>query len=228
MMRDSHRFIPSLQINIYPLGERALVLDPSPEATLSWAVQSKLCWIAEQLRQFPIVEEAIPGMNNLTIVVRETRQLKAMQARLAELWQSAPAETRESRTIEIPVSYGGDAGPDLLSVAQFHHLSPEEVVKLHSQACYQVFFIGFQPGFAYLEGLPKHLHTPRLATPRLTIPAGSVGIGGEQTGIYPLTSPSGWQIIGQTQLALFDPTSDTLCLLKPGDRVRFIPVEIAL
>ncbi|WP_258406346.1 5-oxoprolinase subunit PxpB [Shewanella halotolerans] len=227
-MRDSHRFIPSLQINIYPLGERALVLDPTPEATLSWAVQSKLCWIAEQLRQLPIVEEATPGMNNLTIVVRETRQLKAMQARLAELWQSAPTETLERRTIEIPVSYGGEAGPDLISVAQFHHLSPKEVIKRHSQASYQVFFIGFQPGFAYLEGLPKCLHTPRLATPRLTIPAGSVGIGGEQTGIYPLASPGGWQIIGQTQLALFDPTSDDSCLLKPGDRVRFTPVEIAL
>ncbi|WP_144202279.1 5-oxoprolinase subunit PxpB [Shewanella sp. KCT] len=228
MMRDSHRFIPSLQINIYPLGERALVLDPTPDAALSWAVQSKLCWIAEQLRQLPIVEEAIPGMNNLTIVVRETRQLKALQAKLDSLWHSAPTEEIDSRTIEIPVSYGGDGGPDLLSVAQFHHLSPEEVVKLHSQASYQVFFIGFQPGFAYLEGLSKRLHTPRLATPRLTIPAGSVGIGGEQTGIYPLASPGGWQIIGQTQQTLFNPTSDTPCLLKPGDKVRFTPVEIAL
>lgn len=217
-----------MQINIYPLGERALVLDPTPDAALSWAEQSKLCWVAEQLRQLPIVEEAIPGMNNLTIVVRETRQLKALQAKLDSLWHSAPTEEIDSRTIEIPVSYGGDRGPDLLSVAQFHNLSPEEVVKLHSQASYQVFFIGFQPGFAYLEGLSKRLHTPRLATPRLTIPAGSVGIGGEQTGIYPLASPGGWQIIGQTQLALFDPTSDTPCLLQPGDWVRFTPVEIAL
>ncbi|MCG9755281.1 5-oxoprolinase subunit PxpB [Shewanella insulae] len=228
MMRVSHRLIPSLQTTIYPLGERAQVLELTPEAPLSWAAQSKLCWIAEQLRHLPIVEEAIPGMNNLTIVVRETRQLKAMQARLGELWQSAPTETCESRTIEIPVSYGGEAGPDLHAVAKYHNLSPEEVIKRHCEASYQVFFIGFQPGFAYLDGLPERLHTPRLATPRLTIPAGSVGIGGEQTGIYPLASPGGWQIIGRTQLALFDASRNPPCLLKPGDRVRFIAVEYSL
>ncbi|MCG9748533.1 5-oxoprolinase subunit PxpB [Shewanella sp. Isolate8] len=228
MISVSHRLMPALQTSIYPLGERALVLDPAPKATLSWALQSKLCWIAEQLRHLPSVEEAIPGMNNLTIVVRESRHLKALQAKLDALWHSAPTEELDSRTIEIPVSYGGEAGPDLHTVAKYHSLSPEELIKLHSQACYRVFFVGFQPGFAYLDGLPETLHTPRLATPRLEVPAGSVGIGGEQTGIYPLASPGGWQIIGQTKEVLFDPKREHPNLLKPGDRVRFTPVEICL
>lgn len=218
----------ALQTQIYPLGERALVLDPSPLEPLSWELQAKLCWLATELRLDNRLLEVIPGMNNLTLVVKEPGQLKSVKAKLDELWQRAPDTAFEPQTVTLQVSYGGEFGPDLIKVAQYHDITPEEVVHLHTLASYKVFFIGFQPGFAYLEGLPHALHTPRLATPRLKIPAGSVGIGGEQTGVYPLASPGGWQLIGQTQTPLFDPLSDIPCLLAPGDIVRFQAKEICL
>ena len=105
-------------------------------------------------------------------------------------------------------------------------LAPRELVRLHSEAAYRVFFLGFLPGFAYLDGLPPALHTPRRATPRTAVPAGSVGIGGAQTGIYPSASPGGWQLIGHTRLKLFDPTAAQPTLLQPGDRVRFVCEEL--
>lgn len=119
--------------------------------------------------------------------------------------------------------YGGAAGPDLDDVAQHCGLRPREVVELHASVDYVVWFLGFQPGFPYLGGLPERLASPRRAEPRLVVPAGSVGIGGSQTGIYPLPTPGGWQLIGHTPLPLFDPTRKTPVLLAPGDIVRFVP-----
>jgi len=127
----------------------------------------------------------------------------------------------DGQTVEIPVEYGGEAGPDLAAVATHTGLSVDEVVARHAAGEYVVFFIGFQPGFAYLGGLDASLHTPRRVAPRLEVPAGSVGIGGAQTGIYPTTSPGGWQLIGRTSHALFDPARQQPTLLLPGDRVRF-------
>jgi KipI family sensor histidine kinase inhibitor len=121
-----------------------------------------------------------------------------------------------------PVTYGGKHGPDLGDVAKHGGLSVDEVVRRHTQAEYVVYFIGFQPGFAYLGGLDASLHTPRRAAPRVAVPAGSVGIGGAQTGIYPLATPGGWQLIGHTALPLFDPQAEPPTLLAPGDRVRFV------
>ena len=118
--------------------------------------------------------------------------------------------------------YGGEDGPDLADVAAHCGLSADEVVQRHTQAEYVVYFIGFQPGFAYLGGLDDALHTPRRAEPRVAVPAGSVGIGGAQTGIYPLATPGGWQLIGRTALRLFDPQAEPPTLLAPGDRVRFV------
>jgi KipI family sensor histidine kinase inhibitor len=131
-----------------------------------------------------------------------------------------------ARLVEIPVRYGGEAGPDLPDVAERTGLTPAEVIRLHAAPTYLVYMLGFLPGFPYLGGLDPRLATPRLATPRLRIPAGSVGIGGEQTGIYPVESPGGWAIIGRTHLTLFDPTRAEPCLLAPGDRVRFVPVSL--
>ena len=122
---------------------------------------------------------------------------------------------------EIPVRYDG---PDLASLAALHGLAPERVVELHTAPEYRVAFLGFVPGFAYLEGLPPALHTPRLAAPRKEVPAGSVGIAGAQTGIYPIATPGGWQLIGRTDAALFDPARTPMSLLQPGDRVRFRPI----
>jgi inhibitor of KinA len=126
-----------------------------------------------------------------------------------------------TRLVEIPVSYGGEHGPDLVEVAQHCGLEVAEVMTLHAKADYLVHAIGFAPGFSYLGGLPAKLHTPRRPTPRPSVAPGSVGIGGAQTGIYPLTTPGGWQIIGRTPLTLFRATDADPALLRVGDRVKF-------
>ena len=143
--------------------------------------------------------------------------------RLQRWWEESEALEPESRFIEIPVVYGGAGGPDLAVVAAHCGLSEKQVVELHSSVEYVVWFLGFQPGFPYLGSLPEQLHTPRRAEPRLLVPAGSVGIGGPQTGVYPLATPGGWQLIGHTSLSLFDPARDEPILLRPGDSVRFVP-----
>jgi len=124
------------------------------------------------------------------------------------------------RLVQVPVCYDPEFAFDLDHVAQHAHISPQEVVRLHSAAEYRVGCIGFTPGFPFLAGLPKQLATPRQAIPRKEIPAGSVGIGGAQTGIYPLRSPGGWNIIGRTPARLFDPAKNPPALLRAGDRVR--------
>jgi inhibitor of KinA len=138
-----------------------------------------------------------------------------------------PAPRAAPRLVEIPVCYGGELGPDLGTVAERAGLGGAEAAALHAGADYLVYAIGFTPGFPYLGGLPAGLHTPRRATPRPRVAAGSVGIGGAQTGVYPLASPGGWQIIGRTPLALFRPAENPASLLGPGDRVRFRAISQA-
>jgi KipI family sensor histidine kinase inhibitor len=128
-----------------------------------------------------------------------------------------------SRTVEIPVCYGGEYGPDLPDVARHTGFSSERVVELHAAAEYLVYFVGFSTCFPYLGGLPPELATPRLSAPRKHVPVGSVAIGGGQAGIYPLASPGGWRLIGRTPLRLFDPQGSPPPLLRMGDRVRFVP-----
>ena len=130
----------------------------------------------------------------------------------------------ESRRVEIPVRYGGEDGPDLEDVARHTGLTAERVVELFAAAEYEVYFVGFATCFPYLGGLPPELATPRLAAPRKTVPAGSVAIGGAQAGVYPLSSPAGWRLIGRTPLRLFDPQGAPPALLRMGDRVRFVPL----
>lgn len=132
-----------------------------------------------------------------------------------------------SRLVEIPVCYGGAFGPDLDNVASAHGLTADDVVHLHAKPEYLVYMVGFLPGFPYLGGLDPRLATPRRAKPRTHVPAGSVGIGGEQTGVYPLESPGGWHLIGRTPLRLFTASADPPTLLAMGDRVRFRPVTQA-
>lgn len=127
--------------------------------------------------------------------------------------------------VEIPVCYGGAFGPDLEDVARHNGLTPEEVVRIHSGTEYFAYMLGFLPGFPYLGGMSKRIAAPRKQTPRLKVPAGSVGIAGSQTGIYSLESPGGWQLIGRTPLALFRPDADPPVLVKPGARVRFQPIS---
>jgi inhibitor of KinA len=131
----------------------------------------------------------------------------------------------ETRLVEIPVCYDGALAPDLAHVAQHAGLTAATVVALHSAPTYTVQMIGFTPGFPYLAGLDPRLATPRRAEPRMRVTAGSVGIGGEQTGIYPLATPGGWNIIGSTPLSLFDTAREPATLLRIGDRVRFTPID---
>jgi inhibitor of KinA len=131
----------------------------------------------------------------------------------------------EPREVEIPVCYGGEYGPDLDEVAALHGITPEQIIKLHTSTTYLVYFLGFVPGFAYLGELPKELVTPRLPTPRKKVPVGSVGIAGNQTGVYPFETPGGWRLLGRTPLAMFRTDREGLSLLSIGDRVRFAPIS---
>jgi inhibitor of KinA len=131
----------------------------------------------------------------------------------------------EPRLVEIPVCYGGEFGPDLTDVAAIHALTPEKVVELHSSTTYRVYFLGFVPGFGYLGELPAALVTPRLPTPRRRVPAGSVAIAGHQTGVYPVSTPGGWRLLGRTPIAMFRPDRKGLSLLSIGDHVRFMPIS---
>jgi KipI family sensor histidine kinase inhibitor len=138
--------------------------------------------------------------------------------------EDATAST--ARLIEVPVHYGGEFGPDLEDVASLHGLTPRAAAELHASIEYTAAFLGFAPGFAYLSGLPEGLATPRLESPRQRVPAGSVGIAGSQTAVYPIASPGGWRLIGRTELEVFRADRDPVSLIRIGDRVRFVPVEI--
>lgn len=206
----------------YLLGERAAVLELEPP--LSLESQKRIWSLATRLREYPNVSEVIPGMNNITLLlsVPETEPVEVLD-KLQQWWEESESVQPEVRHIDIPVVYGGAEGPDLEEVALFHGLTERQVVELHSSAEYVVYFLGFQPGFGYLGGLPGALHTARRGVPRVKVPQGAVGIGGSHTGVYPLASPGGWQIIGNTPLALFDPHASPSTLLRPGDSVRFVP-----
>ncbi len=129
------------------------------------------------------------------------------------------------RVFEIPVCYGGEFGPDLQTIADHAGMTPEEVIAIHTSCDYLIYMLGFLPGFCYLGGLDERIHTPRLAEPRIKIPAGSVGIGGSATGIYPLDSPGGWQLMGNTPVKTFDADREVPILLQAGDYIRFVPIS---
>ncbi|MEY8711211.1 5-oxoprolinase subunit PxpB [Mangrovibacter phragmitis] len=206
----------------YLLGENCVVLSLEPPVSLE--SQQRIWGLMQRLQGMPEVLEAIAGMNNITVILRvaNSNALDAIE-RLQRWWEESEAWTPQSRRVDFPVVYGGQQGPDLGEVARHCGMTPAQVVERHSSVEYVVYFMGFQPGFAYLGELPHELATPRRAEPRLNVPAGTVGIGGQHTGIYPLETPGGWNLIGRTSLVLFDPHSEPPALLRPGDRVRFVP-----
>ena len=218
--------MPDAVPRFYFLGETAVALALPAPACLR---QQRRIWqLAAQLRHYPTVCDVVPGMNNLTLSLDPAHgDPEQGMAWLRDGWQALAADVSapSGRWVEIPVWYGGDAGPDLAEVARHTGLSCAEVIACHSAADYRVYFLGFQPGFAYLGGLPDCLATPRRTQPRILAPAGSVGIGGRQTGIYPAHSPGGWELIGRTAPRLFDPQGEPPSLLLPGDRIRFVPQE---
>ena len=137
------------------------------------------------------------------------------------------AGAKRKKVYEIPVCYGGAYGPDIQNIADHAGLSVEEVIDIHTSRDYLIYMLGFLPGFTYLGGLDERIHTPRLANPRIKIAAGSVGIGGSQTGIYPMDSPGGWQMMGLTPVKTYDPEREVPILVEAGDYIRFVPVDRA-
>ncbi len=173
------------------------------------------------------VLEIIPTYRSLLIIydpaitnpTKLEKEILALEERISQIKIPPPD------TVEIPVCYGGEFGPDIQFVAEHNSITADDVVRIHSGAEYQIYMIGFTPGFPFLGGLPKVLHTPRLETPRSFVPEGSVGIANNQTGIYPLASPGGWQLIGQTPLKLFAPERSNPFIYKVGDRIKFKPIS---
>lgn len=216
--------ISAFELSVYPISENALVCSLPPPAAPD--KQSRLWILADVSAQWPEVVETVTGMNNLTVFARDAADLDALSEKLFECWPQIKAGVRQGKHVEIPVVYGGAYGADLAEVAAFHKVTADEVVRLHSEPVYTVFMMGFQPGFPYLGGLPEHLHTPRRAVPRKEVAAGSVGIGGSQTGVYPFASPGGWQLIGHTDITLFQTASYPPTLLQAGDTVRFVAERV--
>jgi KipI family sensor histidine kinase inhibitor len=172
---------------------------------------------------FAEVEDMIPADGSLLLVLRRGAAVsESLRAALAAPLAGLQV-TSGTRQHEIAVEYGGAAGPDLPALAEQAGLDVAAYINSHAAAEYTVAFLGFQPGFPYLRGLPRALHAPRRASPRVRVEAGSVAIGGPYTGIYPASGPGGWQVIGRTTAIVFDPQRDAPALLMPGDRVRFVP-----
>ena len=180
--------------------------------------------LTEQKR-VPVIE-CLPTYRSLAIYFDPT--LVSAEEIIKEAKAAPKADSaagRASRMIEIPVCYGGEYGPDLGNVAAHAGISEEEVIKRHCAKSCHCYMIGFLPGFAYLGGMDESIATPRLAQPRTVIEGGSVGIAGKQTGIYPINSPGGWQLIGRTPLALFTPQAERPTLIDAGYEVKFVPVD---
>ena len=207
----------------FPAGDSALLVELGDQIDLS--TNRRLHALANWLRELPGLGEAVPGYAALLV---HYDPLHLTYTEVFDLVQrglslAAPLASATPRRVEIPVRYGGEEGPDLEFVADHCGLSTDEVIRRHSQVEYVVYFLGFTPGFPYLGGLDGSIATPRLESPRPRIPAGSVGIAANQTGVYPLESPGGWRIIGRTDIPLFNPLHQPPALLAPGDVVRFVP-----
>jgi inhibitor of KinA len=228
---------PKNNVYIRPLGDSALVIQLGDG--MSPAIHEKVKNLSNLLEKKPFTGfmESVPSYNSLTIYYNPVAVYlsnpdkeatspykKVSTFILALLDQLGTSEKPEQRLITIPVLYGGEFGPDLEYVATYHGLSVEKVIEIHSSADYLVYMIGFAPGFPFMGGMDERIATPRKDSPRLAIVPGSVGIAGKQTGIYPLETPGGWQIIGRTPLDLFLPELSPPTMLQSGDRIRYVPI----
>lgn len=209
-----------------PLGDSALLIELG--RSIDPLIHERVLKLITLLEEasLPGIHEWVPAYCSVTLFYdpsvisynRLTNHLFKLKEQMDDVTQT------ESQVIHIPVCYGGQMGPDLDQVARHNGLTPDEVIALHSQSYYLIYMLGFSPGFPYLGGLSPRLATPRHASPRPRVAAGSVGIANSQTGIYSIESPGGWQIIGRTPLKLYDPEQPSF-LLKAGDYVRFIPIS---
>jgi KipI family sensor histidine kinase inhibitor len=210
-------------VEIRPSSDRSLLVSFGNEISLDLH--------REVLRLLRAFEELPRGILNLhpaySSVLIDFDPRRRTHAELEEMVRTRMKQAEgvgldSPRQVEIPVRYGGEYGPDLEDVARHTGFSSAEVIRLHASADYLVYFLGFSPGFPYFGGLPRELAVPRLSAPRKKVPAGSVAIGGSQTGIYPMETPGGWRIIGRTTLRLFDADANPPALLRAGDYVRFV------
>ena len=212
-----------------PAGDQYMVVEFGNEISLEIHQKVRGLFIAVQKYIQEGILEVIPTYRSLLIHYDPLHlisselisRLQELEAKLEDLPLPAP------KVFKIPVCYGGELGPDLRFVAKHSGLTPEEVVRIHSKPDYLIYMLGFTPGFCYLGGLSRRISAPRLKEPRPLIPAGSVGIAGDQTGMYPIDSPGGWQLIGRTPIRLFDPLNEAHpFLLQAGEYVRYFPVPI--
>lgn len=213
-MEKHTRGQPHVHLAWHWIGERGLRV-VTGKATLA-------CHVSLLSQKFDEIEDVIPADGSLLLILRRGAVVSAeLQAALAV--SLADTQAAIGKRHEIAVEYGGAAGPDLSALAELAGMDTTTYINSHAAVEYTVAFLGFQPGFPYLRGLPHALHAPRRASPRVQVAPGSVAIGGAYTGIYPASGPGGWQIIGRTAAVMFDPQREAPALLAPGDRVRFVP-----
>ncbi|WIW50514.1 5-oxoprolinase subunit PxpB (plasmid) [Bradyrhizobium sp. 62B] len=202
------------------IGTLAMLVEAPGEFDL---VQQGRIWaLADAVSSWPNVQEAVVGVTNLMLVFDQPpADIGMLSASIVELWHRVPSRKADGKLIEIPVIYGGELGFDLPAVAKRAGLSEREVIRIHSEGEYTVCAVASSPGFGYLYGLDPRIHMPRKSVPSLNMRAGSVTIGGMQTGVAALTSPNGWNAIGWAPVAMFDPHGEQPSLMLPGDRVKF-------
>lgn len=220
---------------IYPLGDQALTIELGKK--IEEHTNQRVMEVFHQLQNNPIpfVTDLIPAYSSITVVYHAFAIHKSHPGQPAFEWMKAELTKRlqhtgdgafNSRLIEIPVCYDPELGPDLTELAAYAGVSVAEVIRMHTATVYRVYMIGFLPGFAYMASVDPAIRMPRKAQPRPLVVAGSVGIAGEQTGIYPVNTPGGWQIIGQTPSPMLDVSQESPCLLQPGDRVHFHSISM--
>ncbi len=215
------------RVRIVPAGDQAVLVEVGEGISPEVNGKVRRLFLAIRDSGIPGVVDLIPAYRSLLVCYDPLRiSIADLLARLSGLEQRLDhISLPPPRLVAIPTVYGGEYGPDLPHVADHNGLSPEQVIDVHAGADYLVYMMGFSPGFTYLGGMSERIATPRLKTPRTAIPAGSVGIAQTQTGIYPVTSPGGWQLIGRTPVHLFDATREPPTLVEPGDFIRFIVVS---
>ncbi|TKC19483.1 5-oxoprolinase subunit PxpB [Robertmurraya kyonggiensis] len=217
-----------MDLQFYPLGDQAVILELGK--IINPTIHKHVQLVSKYLEEYPPdwIIEFTPAFTTVTVFYNPTVLFyEEVCQELSHLLSNISWDEREKyRIIEIPVCYGGEFGPDLINVAKINNLTIDEVIHIHTSREYIVYMIGFAPGFPYLGGMSEKIAAPRKETPRLKIPARSVGIAGMQTGIYPIETPGGWQIIGRTPVDLFLPSNEVPSLLRAGDRVRFTPISL--
>ena len=211
----------------YPMGDRGLLLEFGDEISREINEKVRRMALVIQAEAMEGIVEVVPTYRSLLIIYNPIllpiEDLRRRLKRIEEGLQQTPLP--EPKLTRTPAVYGGIYGPDLEEVAQYHQISPEKVIQLHCSKPYLIYMIGFMPGYPYMGELPEELVTPRLKTPRLVVPKGSVAIAQRQTGIYSMESPGGWQILGRTPVELFNPEKDPPALLQMGDFVQFYPIS---